>query len=691
MPFAIQLFIFFFLCFSAFAFAEEIVVNLKDPVFVGGVLKTDQGGVITAPCLRIQGQCIEYTNRVENGVLVQKIVAEGDLMLTYQDRTFVGRKLEFDLITNTGVLWDGKTFVDIWFIGGEKIELKCDGSYMIYGAYISTCECQDNTWEIKANNVQITKEYLLSAKNISFRFIKVPIFWLPAFKSNLRFLKDSPVRYKVMWDSKLGPKVSMRYRIYSWERFNVYLRFDYRFTRGPGAALETNYKAPEDSNVIFQTKTYGAYDRIFPNENGNKRYRLQGIYENKSDDEKTLFHMQWDKFSDERMVSDFRGSDFEINTRKRNYLLFTHQETDGFVHFNVEPKLNRFQSLNQQLPLGIAGLRPIELKNSGFILENYVSGGYLDYSFDNQLDNILKDRQSGRMETKQNLYRPVPIGPVTITPKVGFVGIYYSNNFVHRSISQAVFTYGGEITTRLFRRYDCQKHMIQPYFHYLGMTRPTDNINDHFVFNINDGYARLDLFKIGIKNDLFQLSRCSLVPAIETDLFVYGFFGARSFHQTIPKIYGTVALNRSRYALKGEVCWNLQQKVLDFGNCQFLWTVSDYLAIGAEFRHRSPYDWRKADKYNFVVDCARPLNELLLSPLSDKRNTFLTKLHIRFSPRWNLQFESHQGWGRKGEPGYTGVKATLYTMLTCNWQLQTMYEYLPNDPLRISFKFNLLK
>lgn len=679
-----------FLTMTHFSSAEEIVVNLKDPVFVSGVLKTDQGGIITGPDLRIQGRFIEYTNRVENGALVQKIVAEGDLLLTYQDHAFVGKRLEFDLTTNTGVLWDGITFVDIWFIGGEKIELRQDGSYIMYGGYISTCEGQDNTWEIKARSVKITKDYLLSAKNISFRFVKVPIFWLPAFKSNLRFLKDSPIRYKVIWDKKLGPRLTMRYRIYSWERFNAYLRFDYRLKRGPGGALETEYHSL-NKKAFFLTKSYGAWDKEFPNEKGNKRYRLQGVYEFKSEDDKTLFHLQWDKMSDERIVSDFRSDSFEINTRKRNYAFFQHQESDGFGMLNVEPKVNRFQTLNQQLPFGAAGLRPLEIWNSGIIFENYINGGYLNYNFDNQLDDILRDRTSGRMETKQTLYRPIPIGPVTVTPKVGFVGIYYSNSPFHHPTSQAVFTYGGEITTRLFRQFNHHQHMVQPYLTYLGYTRPQTNINDHFIFNISDGYARLDLLKVGVKNVLFHVNKSPFLPTLETDLYTYGFFGARSFHQTVPKIYGSFTVNRSKYALKGEIAWNLQEHVLDYGNCGILWTLSDAFAMGLEFRHRSRFDFRKAVRDDFVLDFARPLPELLLSPLSDKRNTFLTKAHIRFSPRWSMQFQSHHGWGRSSEPGYTSVKVILFTMLTCSWQLQTGYEYLPNDPYRFSVKLNLIK
>ncbi|HEY5235257.1 MAG TPA: hypothetical protein VIJ14_03675, partial [Rhabdochlamydiaceae bacterium] len=214
--------------------AKDFEVNLKDPIFVNGAISTDQGGIVTSEGLRIQAQKIQYINKTENGKQVKKIIAEGDLMMVYWDRVFVGSKLEYDFATNTGTLLDGKTFTDYWFLGGDKIELKEDGSYALYNAYITTCESQENTWDIHTKHISISDEHLLSAGAISLRFFKVPIFWLPSFKANLSSFKAPPIRYKLIWDKILGPRLSMRYRVYSWEDFSVFFRFDYRISRGPG-------------------------------------------------------------------------------------------------------------------------------------------------------------------------------------------------------------------------------------------------------------------------------------------------------------------------------------------------------------------------------------------------------------------------------------------------------------------------
>lgn len=680
----------FFLLFASLHAQSPLVVDLKDPEFVSGVLRTDQGGVITAPGLRIQARKIEYTDKTIEGRRVQKVLAEGDLLLEYEGRFYVGSQLEFDLQNRRGTLLDGKTFIDIWFIGGEKIQLCEDGSFLVFGGYVTTSENPENAWEIRAGKVCISPNGLFSASNLRFNIGRIPFFWLPAFKSNLKFFRDTPLRFRLLWDKGIGPRLSLRTRIYSWDNFNAYLRFDYRLKLGPGAALETEYYSA-DELTQFITRSYGAYDKSFPDEKGRNRFRLQGLIHSSSFDERTTFHMQWDRMSDDRMVGDFKDSDFEINTQKCTYLQLDHLAEDAFGNLSVRPNINPFQSLNQELPYVAFGIRPLSIGKTGIIAENFASAAFLDYTYARQINDILKARRSGRLETDQLLYRPFHLGPLTLTPKVGLTGIFYTRSPEHHSIGQLVYRYGGELSTRLSRCTESSRHLVEPYFSYLGYSRPQAGVDNHFIFSISDGYVRLDQLRFGLRNFLYLYDDEPLLPMFEWDLYSYAFFGARSFSQTIPKVFTEVGFNRSNWALKATGGWNLQEKLLDYGNVRLLWTVNASLALGVEFRHRSSFDWRKADHEDYTLDFARPLSELLHSPLSDRRNTLLTKAHIRFTPRWNMQIETHHGWGRKHEPNYNGAKVEFYTMLTSTWQLRVSYEYTPYDPFRISYNFRLIR
>ncbi|MBI2743176.1 MAG: LPS-assembly protein LptD [Chlamydiales bacterium] len=670
--------------------AQQFEVNLKNPVFSQGVITTDEGGIVTAPGIRIQAQKISYTNRIENGVAVQKVEAEGDLLMEYGERAFVGSKLEYDFITKTGTLWDGKTYVDIWFLGGARINLTEDGSYTIYDAYVTTCETQDNTWDIHARAVKITKEHLLSAKNIRFRFGKIPVFWIPNFKSNLRFKNDSSVRYKVKWDKSLGPRVTMRYRVFSWEHFNAYWRLDYRFTKGPGTAIETDYHS-HDRNTIFRTRSYGAYDKSWPDETTNKRYRFQGLYTTKTQNEKTFVHMTYDKLSDIKMPGDFKSSDFEVNTQKRTRLLASHHEKQFLTSLSFQPRINNFQSINQELPYVTSNIRPFTLGRTGLIFDNFFNAGYLNYIYASNLQRFLPSLRAGRFETRNQVYRPFRLSHLTITPAAGFTGIFYTNNQQHDSTGQALFTYGGTASTHLFRTFGKVQHMVEPYLTYQGITKPTSGLNDHFVFNINDGYNKLNLLKVGIKNSFFSKSASPFLPPLVADLYTYAYFGDNTYKRTFPKAYFSIGWNRPSYAVIGGVAWNQEEKVWDYTNLRAGITISENLAFGAEFRHRSRFDWRKTDHENFILDVARPISELLKSPLSDQRNTMILRLYGRIMPGLSCMIQSHHGWARRSEPNYSEAKIEIFKTLLSHWQAKFGYQYTINDPFQVTAGIQLIK
>ena len=542
--------------------------------------------------------------------------------------------------------------------------------------------------------MKITKDQLLSAKNIRFQFFKIPLLWLPAFASNLKVFEDPPIRYKIIWDKGLGPRLTMRYRFFSWEHLNLFFRFDYRLSRGPGSAIESEYFSP-DNKTTFVTRSYAAYDKTFPNEKGPKRYRLQGLYHTESKDGKTIAHLTYDKLSDTRMVGDYRSEDFEINTQRRTHLVITHERENALFNLSFQPRINRFQSIDQELPLITVGIRPFHIGNSPIISANYMNAGYLDYVYATDLSQSFKElhlqtaTKAMRLETHNELYSPLTLGNVTVTPSLGVIGIFYSNNAHHSTIGQGIFTYGMQAKSYLFHEYSSLRHIIEPYIHYRGLTRPTSGINNHFYFDINDGYFQLNQVKVGIHNCLTGF-KSTFSPSIVADLYTYAYFGHRAFSHVFPKYYLDIGWSRPSFVIKSGIAWNSQENVWDFTNILTEWTINEDFAFAVEFRHRSKYDWRKGDHENFILDVARPISELVDSPLSDGRDTLLTRFFFRLTPKWTCQIQTRNGWGRRHEPRFNTGKIDLFYMLTCSWRVRLSYERMPNDN-RFTGSINLVK
>ncbi|NNM43341.1 MAG: LPS-assembly protein LptD [Chlamydiae bacterium] len=692
----------------------ELQVNLKDPEFSHGVVSTDKGGIVSMGNLRIQAQKIEYIDKIENGTHIQKVVAEGNLLLEYEKQFFVGSKLEYDLTTKKGTIWDGKTFTGVWFLGGDKIDIEEDGTIYIHNAYITTSENQEKTWNIDASRIKVSPSQILTAEDIKIRFVKIPLFWFPSFKTNLKMFSSSPVRYKVVWDKGLNAKLSARYRVFASEYSDVYARLDYRINRGFGGAIESEYYS-DDGRSSFLTKNYVAQPRnkVVPDEDEvqgetNKKryhYRFQGMFHSQSQNEKTVADLTWDKLSDNKLPGDFKNDDFEINTQKRTLLRIQHVENISVSSFRIQPRINSFQSINQELPLAAVGIHPLSLGSSGIISQNNFQVGYLDYVFAKELSPQVSNFDSVRLSTRNELYRPIPLKYFTLTPHVGYVGIFYSNtpkensrfpesqNVPARnsptgpSRQQSILSYGVDTNTRFFHTYSKYRHMIEPYVFFQGLTHPTAGLDDHYIFNIDDGYVHINMLRVGVRNSLYK--RTNFTPTFVVDTFSYAFFHQVTYHTTFPKAYTNFSWNLPSLNFKTELCWNVAENVLDYSNFLANWTVNAHLALGLEYRHRSKFDWRKSDRENFVIDFARPLEELLHSPISDGRNTFLGRVSARLSPKWSAYYECHVGWGRRHEPNYDSQKIELVTMLTTHWKARVCYEHMPNDD-RFTWKVSLV-
>ena len=686
----------FLLSFPLWGAQQPFTVNLKDPEYRDGVISTNQGGVITSPELRVQAHHIVYINKVEKGKTIHRVIAEGDLMLDNGGRTYVGRRLEYDFITKTGIVYNGVTAIDLWFLGGEKIRLNSDRSFYLYNAFITTSESQKADWKIHSREVEITKRNLLAAKNVTFRFMDTPIFWLPSFKSNLKGLTESPVRYSVDWDKGLWPKLDMRYRIYSWEKLDLFFRLNVRPSKGAGAALESDYHAL-NKRTQFLTRSYIDHDAFYRDTNSDKsrtHYRLQGLY--KAHNEKGTSHLiaTYDWLSDKNMQTDFTSDEFELNTAKQTRVEMRSYQDWMILGINGKFRINSFQGMRQELPETFWTPKPFEIGNSGIITQNRLQVAYLDYVSAKDIEPGVPDYGSSRFSTHNELYRPFTRKGFTLTPLIAFEGIFYSDSQKDHPVGQAVVNYQLLLDLTLKRHYPKMRHVLQPYAAYQGLTYPTASPDSPYIFSLQDGFNRLNLLKTGIRNLFYTKNSPLFEPNILIDLYAYSFFGAETFQKVVPKLQGNLIWSFPSWKLSSRLGWNIEEQVLDYANIALAWTINENFAFKSEFRHRSRFDWRKDDPDNFIMEVTRPIPELLHSPLSDGRNTLLSRLQIKLAPQWIARLESHIGWGRGGEPNYNEAKVDLITMISTSWKLRITFVHSPapkkkND--RFAFGMSLVK
>jgi hypothetical protein len=668
------------LLFVSFATAKEMTIHLKDPSFQNNILKTEHGGVIENEDFRIQAEKIIYDKNNET------IQAEGDLMMVYEGRTFIGESLFYDMKSSSGEIIKGKTYDGMWIVGGDKVVLKSDKSIAILNAFLTASEVDPPTYDLKVRELLIENKSVVTAKGVAFRFYRVPVFYLPKLKANIKNEFESPIRYKLTWDKGQGIKMSMRYCLYSSEASALFARLDLRTKRGIGGALETIYKSPYQ-NISGKTKSYLAHDTFWNDNNPNKkrtRWRLQGNYDLHSRDEKTNAHFQYDWISDRNMPLDFKGDSFELNTSQRTELAISHRNNMAICNLYARPNINKFQGFKQELPSITASLRPLEFGKSKILMENQFQASFLDYEYATDLGAPIPGFRSIRLDSSQHFYRAFHLPYLTITPSAGFENILYSNTQESQSIITTLLTYGAKASTQVSKPYLNFTHTLEPYIDFYAL-RPMKN-KPHYIFDLQDGYAPFKQLKIGALNNFYGGPR---MPSVSIDVNAFKFIDTRELSSGFAKLCANINLEFSRLSSYCNVIYNLQESLYDRFNIGTKWTLNNHFAIGLDFLHRSAFDYRKDDPLNYILDATVPSSTLLATPISAGRNLFLTKFELSLPPNWTMRFQSHIGWGRKNQPSFTEYRIDLFNTITSHWRLRLTYEHFTNND-EVSFGLSLV-
>jgi len=626
---------------------KNLKIELNEPLYKNGILSTTKGGTVKGEDFFLQAQNISYIRRQENGKSVHKIEADGDLFFLFKGKAYTGEKIEIDAEARKSRIYNGCTTVEPWFVGGKEIELESDGSGIIHEGYMTTSENERNEWSVESTEVHLSKGSKVKAKNVRFVFVRMPLLWLPSFSTDLKQENRTPFKYRFRWDG-LGPRVGISYDLFKTKHFRSELLFDIIFRHGLGAGIATNYKSPT-SDARFKTYNYAAED--FQNLFGEKkldwpRYRFQGEYEDRYFNDKVNFDFTYDKLSDLAVRGDYPSVGFDSGRIMPTQATFSRKTDEWISSLNTKVRVNNFQTVKQQLPLFQFTPRPIKIFESGCTLDSKVSAGYLDYRYANKTHHV-HDFHSSRLELSQNLYRNFLLPGLSLTPQAGYTLINYSNSPQRSDKLLAIGKVGAECHTRFIHPLTHGSDAIEPYVDYQYITFPTVKPKHHYIFDLEDGYYRVNMLRFGLKNFFMKETDSNFLQRVNADIYTRAFFNTPTIGRTFPRVYADAswkATPSTAYSVGS--AWDTQRHNLDHLNVKSDITVSEDVAFSVEYRRRNAYSWRKLDLDNFNIDSFRSEHRLRHSELSDQRNTLLGKLFLRFSPDFSVELNSRYGFGR---------------------------------------------
>lgn len=646
-----------FLMFSyAIASTNEVNLKLNQPIFKEKSASCTRGGIIKTDHITIYAKNFNYIN--EDGK--HFVEASENLLVTYNGFVFIGDSISYDFDEQRGEIINGTGTIHNSITGGKRVMFFEDHSIEIEDAYITASPVDPPTFQMTSPLVTINSKTKASMKTAVGRLNGVPFMWLPSYGLTMdpKFKTAPTITYTARVENRQVPIIIARYKMYDDTNLQAYARLEYRFLfldekikdyagwyEGFGGALDFDYKT-DDKRISLQSRNFASYN-IWPlNIDPNRvaiRYRIQGKYKGDTNDSKVETFVQWDKLSDRFLRSDFKTQLFDIGTIQRNEAFVKYRTDPAFVSLYARPRLNHYLGFKQELPSFNVAVQPIEFFNTKIFLEQTYNGSYLNYLYASEIRDAIPDFDSGRLSSIINLYRPFNIGALNITPRVGFDGIFYSNN-QHNDLSwQAVCSYGGDAGMEFSSQYHSFSHYIKPYVEYNGLTKPTSPNEQHYIFSIDDGYASYNQLLFGLNNEIYFDRFPVDLPTLGLNVRGMSFFDTRSFKDAVAKGDIDFIWHYPRVEFGTQFGWNFEKDTYDFINARFGWTINDYFALSLSFWDRGPYWWRKDNHESFVIDSYRTIDELAETPLSDARYCFVNKLQVQLAPLWTLQIENNAG------------------------------------------------
>ena len=211
-----------------------------------GHVKIEQQGV------RLEANKVVMNNKT--GVAL----AEGNVVLQDQGDVTRAEKMQINLNTRAGVIYQGDIFMkkDNLHVKGAVIERRSETVYHVEKGVITTCD--DDQWYVKANELNIDMDRYATGKGVSFNVQGVPVFYTPYFLFPVKRQSGFLIP-EVGHSSKDGFNVGNSFFWAISDNKDMTLYSDYRERIGHGTGMEYRYSNSSESTGQLYTKYWDQY------------------------------------------------------------------------------------------------------------------------------------------------------------------------------------------------------------------------------------------------------------------------------------------------------------------------------------------------------------------------------------------------------------------------------------------------
>ena len=656
-------FLFIFSSLSLFAVLPENVkglpldISLKNPVYKGGLITTDEGGIIQGKNLFIQALHIAYSKKDGQ----EQLKAWGELLIEIQGRTYRADEVTIDFTKRVIEASNGVTKDGDWYVSGEKIVCTFEGDGTFHNVVMSTSENEQDDWSFWSKETTLYSSDKVVAKPVVFYFEKLPLFYLPSLSKSLKDSNDLHLRYRVRNKGTTGLLMGVSCVIHETDTWNHRALVDYNFPEGLGAGLHSEYDSHDDTKTTFRCLNYVAQSKNGISDWEKTRYRLQGSFSTFWESPNIHVDGMYDKLSDRKMQQTFKEHRVKGCVGGMTQLTLTKPEDSYIARLNSRVRINSWQTVREELPLFTINQRPLEVSKSGILFDEKFSTGHLRFVYPRP--NFRNNFSATRTELDQRITRPFSFSHVGITPWIGYRGVHYDRSPKGGAVVQAIGMGGGRLNTHLVATTATTTQTIEPYLDLYMSTSPRRSSDKNYIFDLQDSFARVCYYRPGVEHvTFFQPNTYGFQQSLFSEFYGTFFFNTPHLSSNKPRLHLQETWNMTeKAALKGAVEYDMRHRSFTFGSLLMKYTFTKKLAGTAEVRTQDKWYFRKIDKDNYDVESFRSPHKLLSTQLSDPRTVYILGLLWTLNPETSFGYTVTQGFRNRD------IRRYLLQELSCDF------------------------
>lgn len=361
----------------------------------------------------------------------QDAEAHGNVILQRGESIWKGESLTYNFKTGLGNYSDFSADMPPFKAKAEKVERAGTNTFILHNAQVTTCDCQlpDCAYYVSASEIEIVPGQSVKARNAVWHFGRLPVMYVPYWYKNLD--NDFGYTFKPGQDSEWGPFLLSS----CWYRMSPELRgethLDFRREKGLAGGQDLRWRSAQDYNGLGSV--YFAKDKDPSSGDSSRsldaleeqRYRFHLDHSASLSDNDTLL-LRGDYLSDLYMMEDFFESELESGSSPANHVFYGH--TDDGYQFGalLAAPLNKFYGGVRRLPQLSLDLTRARIGDSAFYYENHNTAASLSRV---QPESSSDPEYSAvRLDSDHMFYRPDRIEFLTVIPRAGIRGTYYSKS-----------------------------------------------------------------------------------------------------------------------------------------------------------------------------------------------------------------------------------------------------------------------